>query len=326
MHQAEFFQYKKQFTGGTELMAKLFHEKVAPFLPLADKYNCILLPGIISLPSYSSLFDDRKEIVLWLHNNPNEFLPPVNLDFFRNPNFHKKLRKVVTVSEYAKQILIEQSGISAEKVAVIHNAIERVTAEPSKFTDLDCPKFIYVSQPERGLVIALNALHQRKESFTFDIFGDVPEEFLLSLPRDILIDERFVFHGRRPHDEILDALAKAHVFVYPAIWYETFCVSLVEALAAGCIAVYNLIGSLPEVGMGYGITYQHTDLGDMEGHCKKLNQGLDKAFKLMNSGPSELLNSEIFNPKSQIEAARVNFSENRFIISWFALAAELLST
>lgn len=326
MSNNEFFQFKTGFTGGTELMAQLFHERVGPFLPLAEKFNCILLPGVISLPSYHSLLEQDKDIVLWLHNNPNEFLPPVNIDFFRNSNFHKKLRKVVTVSEYAKQILIEQSGISAEKVVVIHNAINQVPVDAKKYTDLDRPKLIYVSQPERGLVIALHSLHQRKENFTFDIYGDVPEEFLLSLPRGILTDERFVFHGRRPHDDILNTLAKAHVFVYPAIWYETFCVSLVEALAAGCIAVYNLIGSLPEVGMGYGITYQHTDLGDIEGHCKKLNQALDKAFELMNSGPFELLNSSAFNPKSQIEAARSNFSEEKFITSWFGLAAELLST
>lgn len=317
MSNFEFFQFKTGFTGGTELMAQLFHEKVGPFLPLAEKFNCILLPGVISLPSYHSLLEQEKDIVLWLHNNPNEFLPPVDINFFRNAEFHRKLRLVITVSNYAKQKLVEQSGISADKVATIYNAVNEVPTNPSKYADIQIPKLLYVAQPERGLIVALNALHQRSEEFTFDIYGDVPNDFLISLPRSILIDERFVFHGRRPHVEVLKALSNAHIFVYPATWFETFCVSLVEALSAECISVYNTIGSLSEVGMGNGITYLHEDLSDIAGHALKLNAAIGQAFKL--------LGSQTFDPSLQRESVTSRYSHENFIISWFKLASPLLS-
>jgi len=72
------------------------------------------------------LLEDNKDIVLWLHNNPNEFLPPVNLASFRNPALHNKIKCVITVSNYAKQKLVEQSGISADKVVTIYNAVDDI--------------------------------------------------------------------------------------------------------------------------------------------------------------------------------------------------------
>lgn len=317
MKHTEYFQYKKNFTGGTELMAELFHTRVAPLLPLAERFNCILLPGVISFPSYHSLLEDEKDIVLWLHNNPNEFLPPVNTDFFRNPEFHRKLRKVITVSEYAKEKLVEQSGISEDKVTVIHNSIKSVPIDLSKYSDGSKPKLIYVSQPERGLEIALKTLHERNEEFSFDIYCDVPEEFLSALPSDVMADERIVFHGRRSHDDVLEALAKSHIFVYPSTWYETFCISLVEALSAGCIAVYNSIGSLPEIGMSYGISYVQTELNETEIHSQKLNAALDQAFELLQSGE--------FNPITQRDEVLSAYSNENFITSWFTLASNLMS-
>ena len=318
MSNNEFFKFKTGFTGGTELMAQLFHERVGPYLPLAEKFNCILLPGVISLPSYHSLLEQDKDIVLWLHNNPNEFLPPVDLNFFRNAEFHKKLRCVITVSDYAKKQLVEQSGISSDKVVTIYNAVDEIPLNLNKHKDTLIPRLIYVSQPERGLLVALRALHQRTEEFTFDIYGDVPDEFLMTLPRNVHTDARFIFHGRRPHEEVLAAISDSHIFVYPATWYETFCVSLVEAVVAECIAVYNSIGSLKEVGMGYGITYLHENLHDMDGHILKLNNALDKAFRLLTSSR--------FDPSIQRQEVSHRYSHENFVISWFNLASKLMAS
>jgi len=316
MSDKEYFRYKTGFTGGTEIMAKLFHDLVGIYLPLAEKYNCIVLPGLINLPSYESLLTEEKDIVLWLHNNPNEFLPPVNLPFFQREDFHQKLAKVIVVSQYAKQILTEQSGIPEEKIEVIHNAIADIPADLGKFKSTEEPRLIYISQPERGLSIALQVLHSRSERFRFDVYCDVSSEFLASLPENVTKDDRFHFHGRRAREEVLEALASAHVFVYPSTWYETFCVSLVEALAAGCIAVYNSIGSLPEIGMGHGFTYIQTYLKDEGSHREKLDLSLTNAF--------DLLTSKSFNPDNQIETISERYSHETFIISWFRLASYLL--
>jgi glycosyltransferase involved in cell wall biosynthesis len=316
MSENEYFKYKTGFTGGTEIMAKLFHDLVGSYLPLAEKYNCIVLPGLINLPSYESLLTEDKDIVLWLHNNPNEFLPPVNLPFFQREDFHKKLAKVIVVSRYAQKILTEQSGIPEEKIEVVHNAIAEIPVDLGKFETIEEPRLIYISQPERGLSIALRTLHGRSERFRFDIYCDVSSEFLASLPENVTKDDRFNFHGRRPREEVLEALAGAHIFVYPSTWYETFCVSLVEALASGCIAVYNSIGSLPEIGMGHGLTYLQTDLSDEVSHHEKLDVTLTDAF--------DLLTSRLFNPANQIDAVLARYSHEAFIISWFKVASNLL--
>lgn len=297
-------------------MARLFHNRIGPYLPLAEKYNCIILPGIISHPSYQSLLESEKAIVLWLHNNPDEFLPPVNLDFFQNPKLHEKLRLVITVSNYAKSRLVEQSGMAENKIETINNAIGDIPFDRRKFTREQTPRLIYISHPQRGLHVLLKALNQRKEEFVLDVYGDASDDFFHSLPRPVREDQRFSFHGRRPRHEVLKALSTAHIFVYPAIWYETFCVSLAEALSAGCIAVYNSIGSLSEVGLGHGITYLHENFNDLNGHIYKLNASLDEAF--------DLLGSRKFVPDFQVLEVSTRYSHENFTISWFKLAAKLL--
>jgi UDP-glucose:(glucosyl)LPS alpha-1,2-glucosyltransferase len=44
--------------------------------------------------------------------------------------------------------------------------------------------------------------------------------------------------GYKPNEYIKENLHNYHIFAYPNIWEETFCISALEAMAAGCI-YYN---------------------------------------------------------------------------------------
>ncbi len=297
-------------------MARIFHKEIGPLMPLGHKYNCIILPGRISLPSYHSLLGESKEIVLWLHNNPHEFLPPVDLAFFRNPDFHRKLKLVIVVSEFAKKNLSHQSGISLDKIEVIHNVVSPVDSDVSKFRQIEKPRLIYTSAADRGLRTALSALSTIERDFVFDIYGDLPEGFLDSCSRQIRLDDRFHFHGKKLHFEILEAFSRAHIFAYPANYLETFCISLAEAIFAGCIPVFNAVGALPETSLGFGISYFHEDFDDFEVHERKFLPAINEAFKILDSGG--------FDPLAQIERAKQSFTLEQFIVSWFQIAAKLI--
>jgi glycosyltransferase involved in cell wall biosynthesis len=54
--------------------------------------------------------------------------------------------------------------------------------------------------------------------------------------------------GYKPNEYIKEHLKDYQLFVYPSIWEETFCISLLEAMAAGLYCVTtNLVRYMKQV-------------------------------------------------------------------------------
>ena len=60
--------------------------------------------------------------------------------------------------------------------------------------------------------------------------------------------------GYKPHEYIRENLHKYHIFAFPSIWEETFCISALEAMAAGLYCITTDYGALYETGAEF-ITY-----------------------------------------------------------------------
>ena len=52
--------------------------------------------------------------------------------------------------------------------------------------------------------------------------------------------------GYKPNIEVIEAMQSTHIFAYPSIWEETFCISAIEAMAAGNMAIVTNFGALYE--------------------------------------------------------------------------------
>jgi UDP-glucose:(glucosyl)LPS alpha-1,2-glucosyltransferase len=52
--------------------------------------------------------------------------------------------------------------------------------------------------------------------------------------------------GYKPNEYIKENLHNYHIFAYPNIWEETFCISALEAMAAGCYLITTNFGALFE--------------------------------------------------------------------------------
>ena len=59
--------------------------------------------------------------------------------------------------------------------------------------------------------------------------------------------------GYRPNDFILSKLPNYHLYVYPSIWEETSCISLLESMAAGLYCVVTNYGAIYETGSEFPI-------------------------------------------------------------------------
>jgi len=310
--------------GGTEFMANNFKEKVLPHIPKIKKYNCILLPGK-RIQSYDEILYDDREVIIWIHNLQDQFGDPKNEEtaktinkMFTNLDFIKKIKYVIVVSEYAKSQLIESSNIEESRIVVIHNAMNPSKNNNNKFVNDEKIKIIHTSAAERGFVVLANSLKYIDDDFRLDVFNDIhPDlDFISKEFKEIYKDERLFFHYKTPKKTVMDYVSQAHIFAYPCIYKETFCLSQTEAISAGCLPVYRNYASLPEVSINSGVSYEiDSDDPMSEEHAKLF------ASKLKYS--INLIKNQKFNPEKKSKEINEKFSWENFKQSWINLHEKL---
>jgi len=124
------------------------------------------------------------------------------------------------------------------------------------------PLLAYTSTPFRGLSILLTAFPAIRAAVPgcrlriYSSMGvyQVPEpaddyRVLYELARALPDCE---YLGSLPQPTLAEALSEADILAYPNIFPETSCISVMEAMAAGCLVVSSKLGALPETTAGFG--------------------------------------------------------------------------
>lgn len=306
------FEYNLNFFGGTESMAKYFHKNILPNSKNFYNYQSIILPGII--PDFKSIIQNEKDIILWIHNR----LDNLNYDFLfymKDPRFLKKIKYIIVPSNWHKKYTAKQLNISKNKIIVIPNFFNPVSKNKNKFNKIDKIKIIYTSSADRGLEILCESLKYVKEDFELNIFSNIYPDVLEenNLFKKIEKDKRVMFFGQTPKKVVEKYLSNSHIFVYPSVCAETFCISLVEAISAECLTIYPNIGALKETSNNIGICYKYED--NKELHAKLFSKILtDNIIKIKNKK---------FNPKNQAQIIEKKYNWEKFEKDWEKLHGKL---
>jgi len=298
------FLYNESVYGGTEYMARNFLNKIYSNLPKLENYLCLILPGT-GLP-LSEIIKDGRKIILWLHNTPTQFDLGVYRFYFSNPKFWERVKYVVVPSETAKHYLLRDvPNVNPNIIKVISNAIYPVDVNPSKFDKVDKVKIIHTSSIDRGMPILMEALKHIDDDFTLEVYND----FNPDLRPDIEYDDRVTFFGRTPRNAVQKAFESAHIFAYPSIFEETFCLSLAEGMSAGCLPVYSNTGAVEEISGARGLMYKTPET--LEEHIDLFAKKLSEAISTIKSGN--------WNPEEQIEYINNKFSWEAIEKQWLDL-------
>jgi glycosyltransferase involved in cell wall biosynthesis len=83
--------------------------------------------------------------------------------------------------------------------------------------------------------------------------------------------------GYKPNEYIKEHLKDYRLFVYPSIWEETFCISLVEAMAAGLYCVTTNFGALFETGAEFPMYIPYSN--DYHSLARRFAEGIEVAAK-----------------------------------------------
>lgn len=240
----------KNSKGGTEMMRQR----------LIDTVDKELLKGYaIHLSRPREIYDDVKNI-LWCHDLAED---PEN-NILKDSGW-ERFDHFVFVTAWQRDQYIAYYGIPYSKCSVIRNAVEKRYDPKEK--DMSTIRFIYHTTPHRGLDLlypVFDALTQDYDNIHLDVFSsfriygwenrDRPFNELFN---KISNHDHMSYHGCESNDKVLEALDKAHIFLYPNIWKETSCIALIEAIKSQLICIHPNFGALTETAGGATIMYDY---------------------------------------------------------------------
>ena len=297
--------------GGSELMydtllAKLPRELSDPFQFIVSRVR--------------ELKPDKLKI-LWCQDPWNDR----EAEHLTDPELRKRFRKLVFVSHHQFTTFHHRLGVPFSETAVIGNAIEPIADRvPDK--PRDRIRVIYHTMPDRGLRVllpAFTALAERYPRLHLDVYSsfrlyglerrDRHYQHLFDVCRS---HPQITYHGTVPNDEIREALMRSHIFAYPCIAGETFCIAAVEAMSAGCLVVCSDSGALAETVGHHGLVYRFTE--DEEAHKARFSAAMRSAIDLIDTdGADDLL------ARAQ-QRVNAHYTWDTRIVEWMRLLEGIL--
>ena len=193
------------------------------------------------------LYNSKKKVkILWAHHACDQYV-------YLNFN-HSKIDKIVCPSQWARDLFIKHLKVPEYKLVVIHNGYNKIFSYSSKKTKT----FIYTGIPYKGLelfpqifskVLEKHPDARLKIFSCMGLYGQTDtNEKLYDTLRSIPNVE---YHSSVDQSELVSHYQESAFFLHPNIWEETFCVSMVEAMACGCHPIISNIGAIPEISQGY---------------------------------------------------------------------------
>ncbi len=216
---------------------------------------------------YLSLRSKVPQVVEFHDLNFEHFpgdMPKIHLWHYKTffPKFANKARRIVTVSEFSKQDIVDCYGVSADKIDVAYNGVNEV------FKPLDIskqhqvrakysggsPYFMFVGSlhPRKNLARLFTAFDQFKKRHASEVkLLIVGEKRWWTEPIQQAYDamsckDEVVFTGRLSAEELHQVTASALASVYVS-YFEGFGIPILEAFKCDTPVITSNVTSMPEV-------------------------------------------------------------------------------
>ena len=291
------FNYKiikpKKFWTAISLPLALFKEKEKPDLFFSPTHY---IPRFSNVKRVATIFDlsfihfpqyfQKKD--LWKLTNGTKFSA-------------KNASHLITISNSSRQDIIKTYGIERSKVTVAYPGYsEELFYIDKNQTKIDSVKnkyniegeyviFVGTIQPRKNLIRLINVF-SKIDNLKLVIVGKTTGlgrqawmfEDILKRPTQLGLEDRIIFTGFIPDDEINTLLNGACAFVLPSLW-EGFGIPVAEAMAVGTPVVVSNVSSLPEVVGRAGLLVDPYSIDQIEQAIrlvatdKKLRQKYSKA-------------------------------------------------
>jgi UDP-glucose:(glucosyl)LPS alpha-1,2-glucosyltransferase len=183
-------------------------------------------------------------------------------------------------------------GISYGKSIVVQNAINPIPYVEKPSASDGIVRIIYHTTPHRGLDLLFpifQELCKNHENVELDVYSSFSiygwserDEPYLPLFEQLKNHPKIRYHGAVPNEEIRKALQRADIYAYPNIWPESSCISLMEAMSAGCICIHPNYSALYDTSGDVTRMYQWNE--NHTAHANIHYVHLDRAVRDITNG------------------------------------------
>ena len=265
--------------GGTELQLGFLHQYVDKNL-LDQVQICTSVPGKVPL-------DPNKLNILWQKNSYDQ--PNIH-PWFKNKANHHKYDWYVFNSHWNYEKFRMMFGIPTEKCVVIKNGVEKIKQSPH-YEKGKPIKIIHQNTPWRGLSVLLGAMQLIKNPLiTLDVYSSCEvygKDFMekndhnykaLYEQAEQLPNVNYI--GYKPNEYIREHIKDYSMYVYPSIFEETSCISLLECMAGGLYCITTNYGALFETGAEFPMYIPYDK--DYKRLAEKFAYGIEAAAKTLH--------------------------------------------
>ena len=256
----------KNAKGGSELIYGRVKDRVPEDL---WNYFQVILSRVREL--------EDKPRILWFQDTSRD--PEVQ--FLKNKESRDKFERFLFPSDWSLEKYHLDLGLEYEKSVVLKNAIVPI---PLHSKPKEGPiRLAYISTPHRGLDVVIGAFRALKlENVELDIYSSFKIYGWEEKDKDFEKIYKYVgklkcnYHGSVSNEEIRTALQQTHILAYPNTYQETACISVIEAMSAGCVVVCPNLAVLPETCANFAWMYGFVQ--DKTEHARKFAYVLKDAI------------------------------------------------
>jgi glycosyltransferase involved in cell wall biosynthesis len=163
--------------------------------------------------------------------------------------------QILCLSGFHRNYVQSIQGIPSEKILMTRNGIDPERFKKYTHVPKNPNKIVFPSSPDRGLERAIKIVEKAREKnpdlelhvyYGWDNltkYGLGPLKIMLE---KMVNDRPWVkYHGNVQQDVLAKELCEAAVWLYPANFIESFCITAIECIAARCFPLVRDIGALP---------------------------------------------------------------------------------
>lgn len=211
----------------------------------------------------------RIPAVLTFHDMQHEFYPEffTSFDIWQRRTLYRQSAeeavRIIAISEHAKNCLIEQYGISAQKIDVIYNGCSPLFHRMDDHTLVQdirqkyglseefmvYPAAAWPHKNHKGLLQAIKLLRETGRFVGDLVLTGVSVTGDSSVKNEIHalgLEQQVRVLGYLPYEELPVLYNAARLLVFPSL-FEGFGIPVVEAMASGCPVACSNRTSLPEI-------------------------------------------------------------------------------
>ena len=221
----------------------------------------------VSPDAYLSLSSKYTDLIV-IHDlnfeHYPEHMPWLARKFYTHftPKYAKKANRIATVSEFSKQDIVKQYGVSPDKIDVVFNGSndffkplneKQVELTKEKYSE-GCDFFVFVGalNPRKNLQNIFQAFDKFKDNHKtntkFVVVGLKMywSEEIKAVYNNMNHSTDVIFTGRLEPDELSSVVGSALALVYTS-FFEGFGIPIIEAYNAEVPVITSNVTSMPEI-------------------------------------------------------------------------------